>query len=469
MISIENFTLGIAVMLMTGLLFGKLSKKLRIPNVTGYLLGGLLIGPGLIFFLFKLEDSGVLAIDFLEALKIAADIELGFIAFTVGSEFKLSYFKEVGMMPVIIAFAESLAAVIFITGGMLLFGVPLYFALAMGAVGGATAPAATIMVIRQYKAKGPLAQTTLSVVAIDDASALIFFGIAMAIVKSIINPGQTNIAITLLMPFIEIIGSLILGVISGFLFTVIIRFFKSRGNRLVLTIAFILLNIGICVLLRGINFGTEASPVHVQLSSLLACMGLGAIFCNTSQLVDDVMPLIDSFTPPIIIIFFVMSGANLEVSALSPLAFMLVAIYLAFRVMGKVFGTMISAKATKAPPVIQKWLGFGLLPQGGIAIGLSVIIVNEFNNGTLPNAAYNGALFGVIVICAVFVSEIFGPLLLKYALMKSGEGSEPPRKLGRRQLMKMAALESAGAGAASNESAGAAVQSDNSNSSDSQE
>ncbi len=433
--------LGLAIILFTGLFAGKLSKVLHIPNVTGYLLGGLLIGPAL-FKLFIPSYDGIIGTKFVESLGIFASIELGFIAFSVGTEFKASYFKQVGAMPVIIAFAESLAAVIFIFAGMMLLLVPILhvsinvalpFALCMGAVGGATAPAATIMVLKQYKAKGDLAKCTLSVVAIDDASALIFFGICIAIVKTFVSPSTANIGLTILIPFIEIIGSLILGVITGIAASFLMKMFKGRGNRTCVVIALIFLNIGLCLLFKEINFGTADNPINIGLSSLLACMALGAVYTNTSHTTEEVMPLVDRITPPFVIIFFVLSGADLRLESLSWIAVAIVVVYLIFRVAGKVFGTWASAKATKAPEVIRKYLGWGLLPQGGIAIGLSLIIMQE-----LPisfNETYNGQLIRVVVICAVFISEIFGPLCLKYALIKSGEGTfDVPVKKKKKEI-----------------------------------
>ncbi len=445
-----TLVLGIAIILLTGLFSGKLAKVLRIPNVTGYLIGGLLIGPAL-FKLFSPSYEGIISEEFVSALSIFASIELGFIAFTVGSEFKLSYFKQVGVMPIVIAFAESLAAVIFIAGGLLLLLIPILhvptniaipFALCMGAVGGATAPAATIMVLKQYKAKGALAKTTLSVVAIDDASALIYFGVCMAIVRSYVSPATTNIGLTLLIPFIEIFGSLILGVITGFITTLLMKWFKGRGNRTCIVIALILLNIGICLLLQEVNFGSAESPIHIGLSSLLACMALGAVYSNTSHTVEEVMPLIERITPPFVIIFFVLSGADLKLESLTGIAVLIVIFYLVFRVAGKVSGTWAGAKATKAPDNVRKYLGWGLLPQGGIAIGLSLIIMNE-----LPvsfDAVYNGQLVRVVVICAVFISELFGPALLKFVLIKTGEGTAEPKKekKNKKQIEKTLELES---------------------------
>lgn len=416
--------LGLAIILFTGLLFGKIAKKIKVPNVTGYLLGGLLIGPALLGLIFP-EFKGVIGKEYIDALSIFASIELGFIAFSVGSEFKMSFMKQVGPMPVIIAFAESFFAVVFITVGLLIFQFPLYFALAMGAVGAATAPAATILVIRQYKAKGILAKTTMSVVALDDASALIFFGICMAVIRSIIKP-NANITLTIIMPFIEIIGSLLLGIISGFVLSFFIKFFKSKGNRMCLSVAMIFFNIAFCLLLQEyVSFGSGDSQVFLSLSSLLSCMAMGAIFSNFSNSADETMEIVDRVTPPFVIIFFVLSGADLQLSSLTWIAVAAVAIYLVFRVAGKVIGTMVGAKVGKAPDIVKKYLGWGLLPQGGIAIGLSLIIMQEIPESVHP--VFNGMLVRIVVICAVFISEIFGPILLKKALVKSGEIELPSK------------------------------------------
>lgn len=432
---------GLSIILFTGLLFGKFADKIKVPRVTGYLLGGLVIGPALSGLIFP-NFNGILGDDYIKALGIFAAIELGFIAFSVGTEFKVSFIKQVGAMPVVIAFAECLAAVVFIVCGMLLIGCPLPFALCMGAVGGATAPAATIMVIKQYKAKGMLSKTIMSVVALDDAFALIFFGIAMAIVKALVNPGA-NVGMLVAMPFIEIFGSLLLGVISGFLLTFFIRFFKSSGNRSCLVIGMIFFNIGICLLLKEVvNLGTAENPLNLGLSSLLSCMAMGAIFTNTAKEVEKVMPLIDKITPPFVIIFFVLSGADLELGAITWVALLVLAIYLIFRIGGKIFGTFVGAKACKAPKETQKWLGWGLLPQGGIAIGLSLIVMQELPTSFDP--VYNGDLIRLVVIFAVFISEIFGPICLKFALIKSGEATVPENTKKRKSKKKVQVADGVG-------------------------
>ncbi|MEG1710333.1 MAG: cation:proton antiporter [Clostridia bacterium] len=423
---VKEIILGLSIVLFTGLLLGKLSKVIHVPNVTLYLIGGCLIGPSLISLIFP-SYSGILNGDLLESLKVFATIELGFIAFGIGSEFKLSYFKEVGASSVIIAFLESLAAVIFITLGLLMFNFPLYFALSLGAVGGATAPAATIMVIKQYKSKGLLTKTTLSVVAIDDASTLIYFGVCMAIVESLVLPTAGSLLMTILMPILEIIASLVLGLIMGVLISLGTKWFKGRGNRTSFVIACIFMIIGIEFLLKD-KFG-------FSLSSLLSCMTMAAIFTNVSSNVcEEVVPLVDRITPPLVIIFFVISGADLRLESMSIVALIVLAIYLIFRIAGKIAGTWVGGKISHANPVVQKYLGYGLLPQGGIAIGLSLAVMTVLDPKIANLSTYNGVLLDgmllrIVVLGAVFVSEIFGPICLKWALFKSGEATPLPKKI----------------------------------------
>jgi Kef-type K+ transport system membrane component KefB len=407
-----NLMLGLTVILLTGLAFGKLSKFLNIPNVTGYLLGGFLIGPGLLKLIFP-EFLGIISTEFIHALKIIADIELAFIAFSIGAEFKLEYLKRLGPAPIIIAFLESFFAVVFITLGLLMFGFPLYISLAFGAVGGATAPAATVMVIRQYKAKGPLTEMIYSVVAIDDASGLIFFGIVTAIIKIITGQSTGNIAWLIVLPVIEIIASIIFGLILGYALKWLTQWFNGRGNRISAVIALLFLAIGVARLVNvELGFG---------LSSLMAGMAMGTIFTNTSKHVDQVMPLVERITPPFVILFFVLSGADIQLNNFSVAAIAILAIYLVFRVGGKIFGSFLGARISKAGKQVERYLGFGLLPQGGIALGLSILMVDIIPPELgLP---YDGGLLRVVVIGAVFVSEIFGPILLKEVLIKSKEAT----------------------------------------------
>lgn len=404
--------LGLTVILLTGLAFGKLSKLLKIPNVTGYLLGGFIIGPGFLSLFFP-TFPGVIGEDFIHALKIIADIELAFIAFSIGAEFKMEYLKRLGPAPIIIAIMESFFAVVFITIGLILFGFPLYIALAFGAVGGATAPAATVMVIRQYKAKGPLTEMIYSVVALDDASGLIFFGIVTAVIKILTGQSTGSIGWLIALPVLEILASIVLGAILGFALKYLTEWFTGRGNRIAIVIALIFFSIGLARLVNvQLNFG---------LSSLMAGMAMGMIFTNVSKNVDAVMPLVERITPPFVIIFFVLSGADIQLGNFNWVAIAILTIYLVFRVGGKIFGSFLGARIAKAGKQVEKYLGFGLLPQGGIALGLSILMLDIIPaNLGLP---YDGGLLRVVVIGAVFVSEIFGPILLKEVLIKSKEAT----------------------------------------------
>jgi len=407
-----NLMLGLTVILLTGLAFGKLSKFLKIPNVTGYLLGGFIIGPGFLRLFFP-DFNGVIGEDFIHSLKIIADIELAFIAFSIGAEFKLEYLKRLGPAPVIIAFLESFFAVVFITIGLLMFGFPLYIALAFGAVGGATAPAATVMVIRQYKAKGPLTEMIYSVVAIDDASGLIFFGIVTAIIKILTGQSTGSIGWLIALPVLEIIASIIMGLILGYVLKVLTNWFTGRGNRISLVIALLFLSIGVA---RFVNY-----ELGFGLSSLMAGMAMGTIYTNTSKHVDAVMPLVERITPPFVIMFFVLSGADIQLSNFSLAALAILSIYLVFRVGGKIFGSYLGAKVSSAGKNVEKYLGFGLLPQGGIALGLSILMLDIIPASL--GLEYDGGLLRVVVIGAVFVSEVFGPILLKEVLIRSKEAS----------------------------------------------
>ncbi len=407
-----NLMLGLTVILLTGLAFGKLSKLFKIPNVTGYLLGGFLIGPGFLRLFFP-AFNGVIGEDFIHSLKIIADIELAFIAFSIGAEFKLEYLKRLGPAPVIIAFLESFFAVVFITLGLLLFGFPLYIALAFGAVGGATAPAATVMVIRQYKAKGPLTEMIYSVVAIDDASGLIFFGIVTAIIKILTGQSSGSIAWLIALPVLEIIASIIMGIVLGYVLKMLTNWFTGRGNRISIVIALLFFSIGLA---RFVNY-----ELGFGLSSLMAGMAMGTIFTNTSKHVDTVMPLVERITPPFVIMFFVLSGADIQLSNFSLAALAILVIYLVFRVGGKIFGSYVGAKISNAGKNVEKYLGFGLLPQGGIALGLSILMLDIIPASL--GLAYDGGLLRVVVIGAVFVSEVFGPILLKEVLIRSKEAT----------------------------------------------
>lgn len=379
--------LGIALVL--ALLSSKLIKKLHLPNVTGYLIMGLLAGP----YVLKL-----IPLEAVESFKVIPEIALGFIAFSIGAEFKLKYLKKVGKSPVVIAVLEALVAVILVDLALLLTGHSLEFSLLLGSIAAATALAATLMVVRQYKAKGPLTDTLLPVVAIDDAVALMVFGISVAIVKTLGSTQDVSIIASMLAPLVEIVGALVVGGLLGVGLSFLAKWFTGRGNRLSVAIGMIALNIGLSQM-----FG---------LSELLSCMAMSAVFVNLSKHSGAVFEQVDRFTPPVFMLFFFLSGADLNVAIL-PSVGVVGLIYLFVRVIGKVSGAALGAKLSGADPVVQKYLGYTLIPQAGVAIGLASV--------AMTISPVYGQQIKIIILAGTVIYELVGPVATKLALMKAGE------------------------------------------------
>ncbi|MGH4138771.1 cation:proton antiporter [Clostridium sp.] len=379
----------VAIMLFAGIIFGRLAKFVKLPNVTGYLIAGLLLGPSFLNFL---------PLNMVNGFSIISDIALGFIAFAIGSEFNLNYFKKVGMAPIIIAISESFGAIILVTITLIIFGFDLKLSILLGAIAAATAPAQTIMVINQYKAKGSLTSMLMSVVAIDDAVALIGFGFATTIVKTMSTGLSSNIVLSILTPIYELVISFILGGIASILMKLIFRWFKKASNRLCIIIAFILITYWVAGLLQG--------------SPLLACMALGGVLVNIYGDIDSIVKITNDFSPPIFMIFFVISGAGFEISALSGIG-VIGLLYVITRIVGKMAGAWIGGKVTKQEDKICKYLGPTLMPQAGVALGLIVVA-----GKLIPEYA---AQIRVIILCSTFIYSIVGPIAAKVALEKSGE------------------------------------------------
>ena len=376
-------------MIFSGMAFGRLVKLVKLPNVTGYLLAGLILGPSVLKIIPK---------DTIDSIAVISEVALGFIAFSIGNEFKMSYFKKVGATPIVIAALEALGAGVAVCAVLVAFGNELPFSIVLSSIAAATAPAATIMVIRQYKAKGPVTETLLSVVALDDAAALMLFGIAVAVAGMLNSSANVSVVSMIFSPIVEIIGALGIGAVLGMLLTYFVRFFKKDGNRLSLAVGFVFAGIGIADALG--------------ISSLLLCMALGAVFVNFSKQSLPVMKVVDAVTPPIFMLFFVASGAALELSVLPTLGIVGV-IYVVFRIVGKVLGTYAGAAICKCDKKIKKYLGYALLPQAGVAIGLSLAattVVPEY-----------GQTIRAVVLCATFIYELIGPAVTKIALKKAGE------------------------------------------------
>lgn len=384
----------LAVMIFFGMFMGRMAKHLRLPNVTGYLVAGLILGPSVL---------GLVPDSFLESAGIISEVALGFIAFSIGNEFKMSYFRRVGSSPIIIACMESLFAVMCVFGALVVYGsifgnVSVPFALVLSSIAAATAPAATIMVIKQYRSKGPVTESLLSVVAIDDATALMLFSLCVAIAQALENNGNTSLASSLLSPLWEIGGAIVAGAILGFLFLIPLKFFKKSGNRLSLIFGFVFAGLGISSL--------------CGFSNLLLCMSMGAVVANFSPDVDKIMDLCDGVTPPIFMLFFVASGADLKLSVL-PTVGIVGAIYIIFRVIGKIAGASVGAVISKADEKIKKYLGLALLPQAGVAIGLSLAageVVPEF-----------APQIRAIILCGTLIYELIGPAVTKMSLTAAGE------------------------------------------------
>ncbi|MBO5379245.1 MAG: cation:proton antiporter [Clostridia bacterium] len=427
------FTLSVA--LFAGLLLSRLAKLCNLPAVTAYLIAGVLIGP------FVLGAFGVEGLGFTgevihtEKFKIISDVALGFIAFSIGNEFRMNDLKQFGKTATIIGILQAVFTTVVVDVGLIalhfilgkeLF--PIEAAIILGAVASATAPAATLMVVKQYKARGPVTKTLLPVVALDDAVGLVLFAISFGVAKSIatigdgLNPWQIVIS-TIVEPILEVILSIGLGALIGLIFTFIERFFHSRSKRLAVSVAFVLLTVAISMIKFSIPFGNSGVSMHVGFSSLLACMMLGTIFCNICDFSAELMDRLDRWTAPIYVLFFVISGAELNLGVFNIFkpgnwVFIVIGIvYIAFRCLGKYFGARTSATISKAEPNVKKYLGITLFPQAGVALGMANMVASEteiFQNNT-PLIVLNIILFSVLIY------EIVGPFLTKISLQKAGE------------------------------------------------
>ena len=406
--------LSVSIALLAGLLMTRLFKPFKLPDVTAYLIAGVLIGPYCVGAL-GVDGFGFSSMHAVEALGLVAEVALGFIAFSIGSEFRLEELKKTGKQAFVIGIVQALVATLFVDLALLGVHYMMPYKLSvsqlivLGAIATATAPAATLMVVRQYKADGPLTKLLLPIVALDDAVGLIVFAVSFGIAKTILS-GQVDLVSIILNPLVEIVCSLILGAIMGWILTQLEKMFHSNTNRLNMTIAFVFLTVALSML----DF--HIGPVHIAFSSLLVCMMLGTIFCNICPLSEDLMGRSDKWTSPLLAIFFVISGAELELSVFADIAIVGIGVvYIIFRCLGKYFGSLISAKATKCAPQICKYLGITLFPQAGVALGMCSIVASSTDFGD------QGTLIRNITLFAVLIYELFGPLMTRQALMSAGE------------------------------------------------
>ena len=417
----------VAFLLFVALLSTRLVRILRLPNVTGYIVTGIIAGPfifGLLFnnFTFDGIKDGIIY-QFVQQINWVSTVALGFIAFSIGTSFKLSTLKAVGKKVIVITVLEAFGGSLAVILALLVahFIVPQYvtweLVLTLGAIASATAPAATLMVIKQYRARGLLVDTLLPVVALDDAAALILFAVLFQIASALASGKVISAYTIIIKPLLEILISIGVGVVLGLLISFMNRFFKSRNNRLIWCIFSVFAALGFYYLFKSEFMG------GFELSSLLVCMMAGALYINMCQDSGKTLDVMDRFTSPIYMMFFVISGASLDLSIFfsgDGLVVVLIAlIYVLSRVVGKWFGAYTGASISRCEPQIKKYLGFALVPQAGVAIGLSTTAYKLFSENPVTQKA--GALILAIILTSTLIYELVGPLAAKFALSKAGE------------------------------------------------
>ena len=413
-----EFLLAIGVAMFAGLFLSRLTSRLKLPDVTSYLVAGLLVGP-LCLGRLGVPGLGFSSFHFVESMGLVCDAALGFIAFSIGSEFRISALRRTGKQATVIAIVQALTATLLVDGALfalhLLMGdkLPVSTCLILGAIATATAPAATLMVVNQYKAKGPLTDILLPIVALDDAVGLIVFAVSKGIAKALIS-GSVSVVSMLINPMVEILASLLLGGILGWVFSMVEKYFNSNSKRLSLAVAFVAL----CAGLSKLHFDLPGG-VHIGFSSLLVCMMCGTVFCNLCDFSEEIMHKTERWTAPVYVLFFVISGAELDLTVFTDLAVVGIGVvYILSRSAGKILGANGSAKLMKCEPSICKYLGITLLPQAGVALGMSVIVADEFGA--------EGAIIRNIILFSVLIYELAGPIMTKMALTAAGEITPKP-------------------------------------------
>lgn len=414
--------LTLSIAMIVGLLMSRLTKIWNLPAVTAYLVAGILIGP------YCLGRLGIQGIGFTSSADVSSyslisNVALGFIAIAMGNEFRIKDLKKIGKQAIIIAVFQAFTATALVDVSLTVLHfimpdkLPMSCVLTLGAIATATAPAATLMVVKQYKAKGPLTSMLLPVVALDDVVGLIVFSISFGIARAI-ESGSANISSIIIDPLIEVAASLILGGVLGYLFHFSEQFFHSRSKRMSISVCFVFLSVALSML--KFNIG----KITVGFSSLLVCMMLGTVFCNLCDFSEELMDRLDRWTGPIMVLFFVISGAGLELSVFLDWHVVLIgAVFILFRSFGKISGANISAKMTHCVPSIQKYLGITLLPQAGVSLGMSLTAMQIMNDLGYTEV---GSLIRNISLFAVLIYELVGPFLTKIALDKAGEITEKP-------------------------------------------
>ena len=419
--------LAIGVAMFAGLFLTRLFVKLNLPDVTCYLVAGVLVGP-MVLGRLGVPGLGFASFEFVEKMSLISDVALGFIAFSIGNEFRISALKRIGRQAAVIAVVQALAACLLVDAVLLGLHVilgdklPISTCIILGAIATATAPAATMMVVNQYKAKGPLTDILLPIVALDDAVGLIIFAVSNGVAKALIS-GEVNAVSIVVNPVIEIVASLGLGAILGWIFSEVEIYFNSRSKRLALAITFVVISAGFSKMHFALDNG-----VKIGFSSLLVCMMCGTIFCNLCDFSEGIMYKTERWTGPLNVLFFVISGAELDLRVFGDLAVVGIGVaYILARSAGKIIGASVSAKFMKCQESIQKYLGITLLPQAGVALGMSVTVAAEF--GAV------GAVVRNIVLFAVLIYELFGPIMTKMALTAAGDIQPKPHEERRQEVI----------------------------------
>ena len=420
----EIYLICLAAALVGGLMLSRLTKVLKLPAVTAYLVAGLILGP---FCLGRLNVPGLgfNSLQQVEGLQIITQTALGFIAFTIGNEFRLGQLKAMGKPAIIIGILQAVITTVLVDIVLIVLHIlfpsviTIPCAITLGAIASATAPAATLMVIRQYKADGPLTRLLMLVVAIDDAVGLLLFSVSFGIATALAH-GQVSVLAVVVEPIVEIVLSIALGSLMGWLLNWVETFFHSRSKRMTISVAFVLLTVGLSTLKFHIG------PVHCGFSLLLVCMMTGTVFCNICDTSEELMGRIEGWTTPLNVLFFVISGAELDLKILAnPITILVGVIYIIARSAGKYFGAMSSCALTKQSKPITDNLGITLLPQAGVALGMALTAAS------LPN----GDITRNVVLFAVLVYELVGPALTKRSLLAVGE-IKPEGRTSARELNK---------------------------------
>ena len=421
--------LSLSVAMFAGLMMTRVMSRWHLPDVTAYLVAGVLIGPSLIGAL-GISGLGFASYAELKGLGLISDVALGFIAFSIGNEFRLSQLRETGRQAMVIGILQAVFTTLVVDLALMLihFLAPEVLtvpaAITLGAIAAATAPAATLMVVRQYKAKGPLTDLLLPIVALDDAVGLVLFAVSFGIAEAL-GSGTVDVVSVAVNPLLEILGSLILGAVAGWVLTRLEVLFHSNRNRVAMTIGFVFLTVALSKL--EIPLGRA----EMGFSPLLVCMMLGSVFCNLCPLSDEIMERADKWSSPLMVLFFVLSGAELELGVFARLSSVVIGlVYILSRCLGKYFGARESARMMRCSPTVTRYLGITLWPQAGVALGMCVTAAQ------LPG---DGPLIRNIVLFAVLVYELAGPVMTKWALTKAGDIKPKSEEVLHRRERKLAA------------------------------